>query len=159
MKTSESLTDLATALSKAQAKIEAARKDTANPFFKSKYADLASVWASCRGPLSENGLSVVQGFENIEPIIHVGSDGVPKLLATNNTVRIVTKLLHVSGQWVESTLDLTPKDNSPQSVGSAITYGRRYSLGAIVGVVTDVDDDGNAASDAKPSYPAYNPKK
>jgi hypothetical protein len=125
---SESINELATALAKAQGKITGALKDSANPFFKSKYADLAACWDSCRLPLSENGLSVIQ---------------VPA--ADEQGVVLTTILAHASGQWIKSMLRMVPKDGSPQSVGSALTYARRYALAAMVGLA-QVDDDGNAAS-------------
>ena len=120
--------ELAKALAVAQGKITGALKDSANPFFKSKYADLASVWDACRGPLSDNGLAVVQLTESDDAGVYVS-----------------TTLAHSSGQWMRSRLRLTPKDVTPQGMGSAITYGRRYALAAMVGVA-QVDDDGNAAS-------------
>lgn len=125
---SEQINELAAALAKAQGKITGALKDSANPFFKSKYADLASVWDACRAALSENGLAVIQLTES-----------------DDSGVFVTTSLAHSSGQWIRSKLRLTPKDSSPQGMGSAITYGRRYALAAMVGVA-QVDDDGNAAS-------------
>ena len=127
MITSESIGDLAVALCKAQAVMGGALKDSANPFFKSKYADLESVWSACRQALTANGLSVVQG-----------TDG------TDVSVGVSTRLIHTSGQWIESTVWMTPKDGSPQAVGSAITYARRYGLAAMVGIY-QTDDDGEAA--------------
>ena len=130
---------LATSLAIAQGKITGALKDSANPFFKSKYADLASVWDACRSALSENGLAVIQQAE-----------------ADAEGVLVTTTLAHSSGQWTRSTLRLVPKDSSPQGIGSAITYGRRYALAAAVGVA-QVDDDGNAASGREGSnQPASN---
>lgn len=128
MKTSEQINELAAALSKAQGQIVGAKKDSANPFFKSKYADLASCWDACREQLSWNGLAVVQGAEHSQ----VGG------------IAVTTLLTHSSGQWVESTLVVHPKDDSPQAAGSAITYARRYALAAIVGLA-QVDDDAEAA--------------
>jgi hypothetical protein len=125
---SEQIGELAKALAVAQGKITGALKDSSNPFFKSRYADLASVWDACRGPLSDNGLAVVQLTESDDAGVYVS-----------------TTLAHSSGQWIRSRLRLTPKDSTPQGMGSAITYGRRYALAAIVGVA-QVDDDGNAAS-------------
>jgi hypothetical protein len=125
---SETLTDLAAALAKAQGEIKGALKTADNPFHKSKYADLASVWDACREPLSKNGLSVVQTTSNEE-----------------SKILITTMLLHVSGQWIRDTLAIKPKEDTPQGVGSTITYGRRYALSAIVGVAPE-DDDGEAAS-------------
>ena len=128
MNTSNEINELAAALAKAQGEITGALKDSANPFFKSKYADLASCWDACRGPLSKNGLSVVQGLDV--------SDG---------HLYLKTRLMHSTGQWIDSTTPVTPKDDTPQGMGSALTYARRYALTAMVGVA-QVDDDANAAS-------------
>tara|TARA_R110000868_G_scaffold62962_3_gene189937 strand:- start:441 stop:1106 length:666 start_codon:yes stop_codon:yes gene_type:complete len=125
---SEQINELAAALAKAQSEMLPAFKDSANPFFKSKYADLASVWDACRGPLTKHGLSVVQVMDR--------QDG---------QLILKTSLIHSSGQWIDSIAPVVPVKNDPQGVGSALTYMRRYSLAAIVGVYQD-DDDGNAAS-------------
>lgn len=127
MQHSEQIDQLATSLAKAQGAMTGALKDSANPFFKSKYADLESVWTACRKALTENGLSVVQSAS-----------------ATESGVAVTTMLLHSSGQWMRDTLPLNPKDMSPQGIGSAITYGRRYALAAMAGVY-QTDDDGEAA--------------
>lgn len=131
MNQSENINELATALSKAQSQMEGAKKDSANPFFKSKYADLASVWEACRLPLTDNGLSITQMSD-------VMSD-------FPDHVVIYTQLNHSSGQWIRSKLAMKPVKNDPQAIGSCITYARRYSLAAIVGISPE-DDDGNAAS-------------
>jgi hypothetical protein len=128
MDTSEQIDALAGALSKAQAKITGALKDSANPFFKSKYADLASVWDACREQLSANGLAVIQTTD-IDP------DG----------VTVITTLAHSSGQWIRGRLRMIPVKHDPQGIGSCLTYARRYALAAIVGVA-QVDDDANQAS-------------
>ncbi len=125
---SEAINELATALAKAQAKIRGAIKDTANPFFKSKYADLAAVWDVAREPLASNGLSVSQ-----LPSTH------------GDLVQLDTILMHASGQWIASSLAVKPMKQDPQGVGSALTYLRRYSFSAMVGVAQE-DDDGNAAT-------------
>jgi hypothetical protein len=127
----ESIGKLAMALAKAQAKILGAVKDSKNPFFKSSYADLASVIESIRLPLAENELAYIQTTD-------VDDTGV-------TGVTVVTTLAHSSGEWIRGRLKMLPKDMSPQGFGSAITYARRYALAAIVGVA-QVDDDGNAAS-------------
>lgn len=117
------------ALSKAQAKIEIAIKDKENPYFKSMYADLSSIWNVCRVPLSENGLAIVQTIEG-----------------TRSESFLVTYLGHSSGEFIKSRLPLMIDKPTPQGMGSAITYARRYALSAIVGVCTDdEDDDGNKA--------------
>lgn len=125
---SDQINELAAALAKAQARIGGVSRSADNPFFKSKYADLAAYLDVIRAPLSENGLAVSQ------------------LVSTApNQVVVTTMLMHASGQWISSDLAMTPKDASPQAAGSAITYARRYALAAIVCAASD-DDDGNAAS-------------
>lgn len=127
---SDTLGKLADALAKAQGMMENAAKDKDNPFFKSSYADLASVWDACRIPLSKNGLSVVQSLSMVES----------RLLLTS-------KLIHSSGEWIDSIVPIQPVKPDPQSTGSAITYMRRFSLSALVGIAAaEVDDDGNQAS-------------
>lgn len=137
MQKSESIGNLSKALTAVQKELRPAIKDSNNPFFKSKYADLNSVWDSCRELLAANGLSVIQGNS-------VGLD---------NTVIVETILAHESGEWIQSELSLPLAKHDPQGVGSAVTYGRRYGLAAAVGIVADVDDDGNAASKAPTNQP------
>jgi hypothetical protein len=127
MNQSESIAALAAALSKAQASITGALKDSANPFFKSKYADLASCWDACRKPLTDNGLAVIQTIE-----------------AGEGRAVLVTTLCHASGEWIKSYCPILTKDDSPQGQGSGITYARRYALAAIVGLA-QIDDDAEAA--------------
>lgn len=137
MQKSDSIGNLSKALTAVQAALKPAIKDSNNPFFKSKYADLNSVWDSCRELLAANGLSVIQGNS-------VGLD---------NTVIVETILAHESGEWIQSELSLPLAKHDPQGVGSAVTYGRRYGLAAAVGIVADVDDDGNAASKPPTNQP------
>ena len=126
---STEIKDLAEALAKFQGNIASIKKDSINPFFKSKYADLASFIETIRKPLSDNGLAYAQ--------FPTGFGG------------LTTILMHTSGQWIEDTMEMRPTDDKPQSVGSAITYARRYALGAVLGLATEDDDDGNAASAGK----------
>jgi len=119
---------LALALSKAQGMIKGAAKDSANPFFKSKYADLASVWEACRFALSVNEIAVVQ-----------------RPRTTHEGVEVETMLIHSSDEWIYETLGLPVAKADAQGIGSAITYARRYALTAMVGVAPE-DDDGNAAA-------------
>lgn len=126
---SESINELAAALVKAQAAMTFAKKDSANPFFKSKYADLSAVVEAIKKPLADNGLAYTQATDIDE---HGG-------------VIVETTLMHSSGQWVESRLRMMPVKNDPQGIGSCITYARRYGLQSLVGLPAD-DDDGNAAS-------------
>ncbi len=149
MKRSETINELASALAKAQAEMTAASSDSTNPHYGSSYADLESCWRTCRGPLSKNGLSVVQGVAATE----------------RGGILVTTLLLHASGQWIEDELELLPRDKSPQSAGSAATYGRRYSLMAMVGIAPgpsdeDRDDDGNRATFApRPQQAAPAPRQ
>jgi hypothetical protein len=129
----ETIGELFGALAKAQGLIAGAAKDSNNPFFKSRYADLASIWNACRDALSQNGLAVIQTIINDE-------DGETYLSTT---------LGHSSGQWIRSFLSVKVKEgarNELQELGSALTYLRRYSLAAIVGVAPDEDDDGNTGT-------------
>ena len=131
---SETIGALAAALSKAQADITGALKDSQNPFFKSKYADLASCWDACRKQLAANNLAVIQ-------TIYVHWDSGQTMLSTT--------LAHSSGEWIRSDLPVLAKDLSPQAQGSGITYARRYALAAIVGLA-QIDDDAEAAQGRKP---------
>lgn len=132
MERSEEIRDIAMALSKFQGEVPTVLKASTNPFFKSKYADLSIIMETVKEYLSKNGLSITQTLEPSEK------------------VRLATTLIHTSGQWISSTIELLPKDVTPQAYGSAITYARRYALSALIGVVSDEDDDGNAASMNKP---------
>lgn len=122
-----SIADLAAALCKAQAQMEGAKKDANNPHFKSKYADLASVWDAIRAPLTSNGLSVVQLLRSIQ-----------------GGVEVETILMHSSGQQISDVFAVPATKNDAQGYGSAATYARRYALMAMVGVAPE-DDDGNGA--------------
>jgi hypothetical protein len=135
MLTSESVAKIAEAMAAVQAKMQPALKDSDNPFFKSKYADLASVSGACRELMGANGIAVIQS---------PGQCG-------ENQVLLTTRLIHKSGEWLEGTLAIPLPKYDAQAYGSAITYARRYALAAMAGVVTD-DDDGNAAT--KPSAKA-----
>jgi hypothetical protein len=121
---------LTEALIKAQGKFEKAVKDHKNDHFGSRYADLASVLNACRDALNEEGLAVVQTVERLP-------EGGCFLRST---------LLHTSGEQISSEYPVCPVKPDPQALGSAVTYARRYSLMALVGIAPEDDDDGNAAS-------------
>lgn len=125
---SESINELATALSKAQGEITPASKGNVNPHFKSRYADLSSIWDACREPLSRHGLSVLQTMGTSD----------------SGQLMLITTLVHSSGQWFKSYAPIISARSDSQGVGSALTYMRRYSLAAMVGVAPD-DDDAEAA--------------
>jgi ERF superfamily len=151
MQRSEQISELVTALSKAQSKITGARKDQENSFFSSKYADLASCWDACREALTENGLSVVQSPKRGNPVTikwettNEKTGEVTAYSVDTEELVIVTTLFHSSGQWLESELPMIPRDASPQGYITAITYGRRGGLCPMVGIA-QIDDDGNSAS-------------
>lgn len=131
MKTSQEIKAISKAIVAAQPEIAAAIKTSINPHFKSKYADLSAVWEACKDVLKSHKLAVIQTFSS------ENKDG---------TVLVKTRLVHDSGEWMEGELPMPYKDNNPQAVGSAITYARRYSLSAMLGIVTEEDDDANHAS-------------
>ena len=126
---SEQVNELAAALAKAQGQLEGAKKSSNNPFFKSKYADLAECWNTCREALTANEISVIQ---------------MPEEINENGRLNITTMLAHSSGQYISSTLTMTVTKLDPQAIGSVITYGRRYALAAMVGLAQE-DDDGEKA--------------
>ena len=127
MKSSEMTDKIATALCNAQAQMGGAVKDSANPFFKSSYADLTAVIKAIKQPFSDNGISYTQFPVN-----------------TDSGVGVVTRLMHISGQWLEQEYVLPIVKRDPQAAGSAITYARRYALQSIAGIPT-ADDDAESA--------------
>jgi hypothetical protein len=129
MQHSETIVKLAPALNRAQAAVKPVSKNKTNPHFRNNYADLGAVWDACRDALAANELSVLQLPTAAEP----GYCG------------LETILLHVSGEFVSSTAQIPLGKNEPQGYGSALTYLRRYSLAALLGIVADDDDDASAA--------------
>lgn len=137
---SQEINELALALVKAQAEFSAVPKDSVNPFFKSTYAALPDVVKTATPVLAKHGLAVSQFISQDE----AGHDA------------LITYLIHQSGQYICHTARLMLVKDDPQAQGSAVTYLRRYSYMSVLGLVADVDDDGNAAS--QPTQPAYKPK-
>lgn len=134
MQQSETIIKLAQALAKAQAEMGGAVKESNNPFFKSSYADLTSVIKAIKEPFANNGLAYVQFPINGE-----------------HSMGVVTRIMHESGEWLESQYLLPLTKNDPQAAGSAITYARRYSLQSMAGIPA-VDDDGEMAMVRSKSY-------
>lgn len=130
---SEQINELAAALAKAQGAMQNAVMNRTNPHFKSKYADLSSVLDAIRAPLSANGLAIVQTMQPAERFI---------------TLR--TTLMHSSGQFIATEYPI-PVMLKPHEMGSALTYGRRYSVAALICNSADEDDDGNEAMKGKPT--------
>jgi hypothetical protein len=129
MNSSDSIKELATALAIVQGQLTFAKKDSKNPFFKSNYADLESVWDACRSLLSDNGLAIMQFPGEY----------------MNGNMSLNTIITHKSGEWMAQEMSVPVSKPDAQGAGSALTYMRRYALAAVVGVV-QADDDGNSAS-------------
>ena len=122
--------ELAKALSAAQGQLSTAKKKSTNPHFRSKFADLSEVWEACRAALSKNKIAVIQ---------------CPQF--TDKCDYLETTLVHESGEYMVSRMVLKNAKGDMQGLGSSISYAKRYSLAAMVGVTSeDEDDDGNAAS-------------
>lgn len=130
METSPSIGNISAALAKAQGEFPEIKRESVNPFFGKKYADLSAILKAVRAPLAKNELAVVQGES-------VG----------DNVIKVITMLCHSSGEWFRNVVELAPKDNTPQVIGSALTYGRRYGLSALLSVASEDDDDGNESTD------------
>lgn len=145
---SADIKDLAISLAKAQQQMSNASKDAKNPYFNSKYADLASILGACKEPLNSNGIAIVQ-----LPAYH-----------GNGLASVTTRLLHGTGQWISCTLRMPIRkeqikdgkgqvighDYSAWGIGSAIAYGRRYTLQALACIAQE-DDDANGASTRPPA--------
>ena len=129
MNTSEQINEIAAALAKAQGAIQDAAKGGQNRHLGTKYATLTSIWDACRKELSGNSIAVVQAPST-------GDDG---------SVVLTTRVIHSSGQWLESSMACRPAKFDAQSIGSVTTYLKKYMLAAMVGVAPDDDDDGESA--------------
>ena len=132
--------DLFTAIQKAQGAMTGVAKDSTNPHFKNRYASLENVIDAAKPALQANGLAFTQA---------------PGALV-DGAIEVTTMLMHVSGQWLRSTLHVPLAKRDPQGVGSAITYGCRYSLMATLGL-PPVDDDAESATDRTPRREATRP--
>jgi len=130
MMQSESIANLAKALSTVQGKLTHAKKDSANPFFKSKYADLESVWDACRDLLASNGLAVAQFPGTYSEL--------------DKSMSLTTILTHSSGEWISQEMSMPLSKVDAHGCMAILTYMRRASLAAVIGVV-QADDDGNTA--------------
>jgi hypothetical protein len=139
---STTITKLATALVAVQGEMPALKKTANNPFFKSKYVDLATVMENILPILSKHGIALTQFVSNI--------DGQSALTTT---------LVHTSGEYMSAQMPLLLPKNDPQGQGSAITYARRYGAMAALGIVADEDDDGNKATQATQTNGTYQHEK
>jgi hypothetical protein len=141
MKTSESIDQIAPAIIAAQGELEPVPMDSENTEVNArrvhKYASFTAMWTACRSVLQKHGLAMIQGG---------GDNSVPGYITLETTV------VHTSGQFISKTLTIPYEKPCPQAAGSAITYAKRYGLGAFFGLVAEVDDDANSAKvpDRKP---------
>lgn len=130
MKMSETITELAGALAKAQGQIEDASKGSENPYFKSRYADLAAVRAVIREPLAVNDLAIIQAPRTV-----------------TGGAEVETMLVHKSGEFISETLFMPAGKADPHGYASAITYARRIGIMSLLALAS-YDDDGNTAVDS-----------
>jgi len=130
MSQSESVKEIATALVGFHKIVGKVVKDSTNPHFKNRYASLSAIIETVQEPLAANGLVIVQ--------------------SPMDRNALVTTIYHQSGEWIQSCVEFVPRDDSPQSLGSAITYARRYALGAMLSLNIDEDDDATKASSGPP---------
>ncbi len=131
MTKSENIKNLIIALHKFQGEAKPVVKDSTNPFYKSRYADLSAIIEATQEGLSKNGLAIIQTTD-----INAYESGANVLETT---------LCHISGEWITGRYVLTPnKPNDPQAMGSALSYARRYNISAILNLAT-TDDDGEKA--------------
>ena len=140
MNQSENIETLAAALAKAQGVIANPAFDAVNPHYKNRYATLGAHIEAVRGAFPANGLSVVQAIETPE----------------RDRVSLTTRILHSSGQWIESTVSAST-GAKVQEIGSTVTYLRRYALAAIVGIVGEEDDDGESDRSTRERAPVARP--
>lgn len=141
MRTSDTLTKIAPALVKALSEMTGAAKDSKNPHFKNSYASLESVIETARPTLHANGLAFMQGLGEY----------------VNGAMTVSTRLIHESGEWIESDFQMPVGKPDPQGTASASTYARRYSLMSILGLPA-VDDDGEAAMPRNQPQAATGPR-
>jgi hypothetical protein len=138
---STELAELAAALIEVQKEVPKIPKTSDNPFFKSKYADLADVKTLADPIITKHGLAVTQW---------------PSSNDRGDT--LVTILLHNSGQFINAEMQLHLTKDDAQGQGSALTYARRYAYMASLGLVADADDDGNRASQSQSTGAGSKPK-
>lgn len=125
MRTSESVDKIAAALLAFQKEVTPPPKEQTNPFFKSKYCDLPSLLAHCKDLLTKNGLVFV-------------------------SAGLTSRIMHISGQWIEGDFACKTDQMSAQQVGAAESYGRRYGFQGLLGICAEDDDDGNSTSTPPP---------
>ena len=145
MKTSESITGIAPALIKAQGEMSGIAKEGNNPAFRSKYVTLDSILDTIRPVLTKHGLMLSQGITSQS----VTDDKV-------TAIEVESRIIHASGEWVAQGVVVPITKHDAHGFGSALTYGRRYSVSSLLAISADEDDDGNAATNTLPRGPHGN---
>lgn len=131
IETSESIDKLSAALAKAQSEFKVAKKTATNPFLKNNYSNLSDIYQAVKPALAANGISLVQSSD----------------LQDGNVQVTQTRLIHTSGQWMQTTMSMMVGKTDPQSIGSLLSYSRRYAITQALSIDTgELDDDGNLAS-------------
>jgi len=131
IETSESIDKLSAALAKAQSEFKTAKKTATNPFLKNNYSNLSDIYQAVKPALAANGISLVQSSD----------------LQDGNVQVTQTRLIHTSGQWMQTTMSMMVGKTDPQSMGSLLSYSRRYAITQALSIDTgELDDDGNRAS-------------
>jgi hypothetical protein len=141
MTTSESITAIAPALIKAQGQMVGISKTGNNPAFRSKYITLDAILDAVRPILTANGLVLMQG--HVDNLSHEG-----RIVA----ITIESLIVHSSGEWISTTVTIPVTKQDAHGLGSALTYGRRYSVSALLAISADEDDDANTAVQPQESF-------
>jgi hypothetical protein len=147
MTSSETTATLCAALVAAQGGLKPIAKDGKNPAFRARYATLDGIMETVRPALAAHGLAVVQG------VIHPETGEGGRLVG----ITVETRLVHTSGEWLASVVPVPVAKGDAHGLGSALSYGRRYGISALLALSTDEDDDGNAAAKAPPAKPQAKP--
>ena len=137
MTSSETIGAIAPALIKAQSQMQGISKEGKNPAFKSKYVTLDSILDTLRPILTSNGLMLTQGSQQPE---------------TMQSVTVESRIIHTSGEWISTTVTIPVTKPDAHGLGSALTYGRRYSVSALLAISADEDDDANASVAPREDY-------
>jgi len=145
MTMSETIGAIAPALVKAQAEIRPIVKDSTNPAFRSKYTSLDAIMEVVRPVMAKHGLFVVQSV--LDTI-----DGEHSI-----SITVESRVIHSSGEWIAGVVQVPVMQQTSHGFGSALSYGRRYSLSALLSLASDEDDDGNGAIQAQQSRPQIKP--
>ena len=145
MTMSETIGAIAPALVKAQAEIRPIVKDSTNPAFRSKYTSLDAIMEVVRPVLAKNGLIVVQSVLDTIDGEH------------STSIMVESRVIHSSGEWIAGVVQVPVMQQTSHGFGSALSYGRRYSLSALLSLASDEDDDGNGAAQAQQARPQIKP--